>query len=555
MKFLIFILLLFVNASAFDEERWNKIIFFSDNKPKVVSSKFYLSHEKKLTAKKELDATIKLLKSKKYGYTTACNYPLRYTFIKSQNIDIPTYNLKSCSELQKFTQNFKNSELYLAFSSEYISVPSSAFGHVMLLFKDKTKPIEIANVIHFAATTQKKDGFFKYNYKGLTGGYEGHYALSYLFKKLYEYNTKEQRNIYLYRLNFSDKQIKNIVLALYELRKATFKYYFFDKNCASYATELLNISSNKVLKKRYFYLPIDTLQQYKKDINSKIIFLSLIYKINYLYDHLSYRDKNKFDEIIRDNKIVNDTLSNDLKLILIDYYQFQFRKFHISYKNYNSIMKLHYKDKKIEYNDITPLSKKASVVALEYGKNSNRNSIVLSYKPLYSDLNDFDYNPLQATEFSVLDTEINIKKNALSLNKLTFLSLKSYAKRTVFYHPISWQLYSALDKENVDKKIKFTNQIGLGLTNEYFDKTEITILGNLRINNITPYLAPEIYLSQYIGNKIHIEGDFYENLTLDKNYYNTSISLSLKQKDFIYSLKGINSTNKKYLGIKIKYYF
>lgn len=550
-------LLFFINVSAFDKNRWNKIIYFSNNQSEIISSKFYLSHEKILTPKKELQATVSLLKSKKYGYATACNYPLRYTFIKSENINIPTYDLHQCKELKEFTDNFDNDELYLAFSSEYISVPSSAFGHIMLLFKHKKRPVEIANVIHFAATTDKQDGFFKYNYKGLTGGYTGYYALNYFFKKLYEYNTKEQRNIYLYKLNFSEKQIQDLVYALYELRKATFKYYFFNKNCASYATELLNIANNKTLKNNYFYLPIDTLQQYEGNITKKQVFLSLIYKIDYLYNNLSNKDKEKFNKIIKYNTIVDNNLSNNLKLILINYYQFQFRKFHISYKNYNSIMNLHYHNSDIKYHNITPINKKTSTFAIKYIEEKHqKNSLVLSYRPLYSDLYDFNYNPLQETEFSVFNTEIRVEKNLLSLNKLTFLSIKSYAKRTVFYQPISWQIYSGLNKNNIDQKIKLKNQIGLGITKEYFDKTKTTILANIGINNITPFIGPEIYISKYIRNKIHLGVDFYENLTFKKqNYYNSTIFLSLKQKDLIYSIKYTNSTKKKHVSFEIKYYF
>ncbi|WP_188109996.1 DUF4105 domain-containing protein [Sulfurimonas hydrogeniphila] len=293
-----FILVIFcINIVAFDNTEWNNIIYFSNNKPEIISPEFYLSRKKQFTSVIELNATLSLLNSKKYGNSTACNYPLRYTFLKSQYFNIPTYNLENCKELKEFTDNFKNNELYLAYSSEYISVPSSAFGHIMLVFKNKDVPFEIAKTIHFAAVTNKEDGFFTYNYKGLTGGYKGYYVLNYFFKKLYEYNTKEQRNIYLYKLNFSDEQTKKIIYSLYELRKATFKYYFFNKNCASYTTKLLNIPKNKLYKQKNFYLPIDTLQQYKKNIIDKKVFLSLIYKIEYLYNTLSTNDKKNLKKL------------------------------------------------------------------------------------------------------------------------------------------------------------------------------------------------------------------------------------------------------------------
>ncbi|WP_151901342.1 hypothetical protein [Sulfurimonas hydrogeniphila] len=220
-------------------------------------------------------------------------------------------------------------------------------------------------------------------------------------------------------------------------------------------------------------------------------------------------------------------------------------------------MNLHYRDINIKYNNINPLDKKPSALGIEYANNTNKEaSIVLSYRPLYSDIYDFDYNKLHENEFSIFNTEINIKKNSLSLDKLTLLSIKSYAKRTVFYKPISWQIYSGLNKNNIDTKIKLTNQIGLGITKQYFYRISASILCNIGLNNITPYIGSEIYISKYIGKNIKLGINSYVNVfSKNKNYYSNNIFLSFKQQNLLYTLKYNNKTNNKYFRFGIRYYF
>jgi len=557
MKSLILTIFFINYLYAFDNTQWNKIIHFSNNQPNIISSNFYLSSAKPLTAKQELNATIALLQSKNNGYVTACNYPLRYTFLKSQNLNIPTYNLQHCKQLNKFFDEFKDNSVYLAYSSEYISVPSSAFGHIMVLLKNKNAPIEVAKIVHFAAVTDKKDGFFQYNYKGLTGGYKSYYILDSFFKKIYEYNTKEQRNIYLYKLDFSKQQLEAIIYNLFELRKATFKYYFFNKNCASYTSKLLNIAKKEPIKEKAIYLPIDTLQEFQSDIIGQKTFLSLVYKLDYLYKKLSQHEKKQFESIIQSNSTVDDNnLSNNLKVMLIDYYQFQFRKFHISYKNYNNIMKLHYQTIDINDTTINPLEKKPSLLKLEYQNSKNDTSVLLTYRPFYSSIYDFSDTNIQENEFKIFTPEIKLTKNNISLNKLTLLSIKSYAKQTIYYKPISWQISSTFDRHNTEEKIKFTNQLGAGISKNYFSNISSTTLFNIGIENFTPYIRPELYIAIYINKKIRLQENSYINLYYNKkSYFKHDISFSIQNKNFVYLINYTYDVNYYKIGAAIKYYF
>jgi hypothetical protein len=121
----------------------------------------------------EREVIKELLKSNN-GYETACTFPARYEFIKSNFNDIPVYDLQSCKELNSYLDSFPKDKLSIVFTSEYTNNPSSAFGHIMLLFSKDNTPLEIGDVVHFAAKTSTDDNFLKYSYKGMTGQYNGY---------------------------------------------------------------------------------------------------------------------------------------------------------------------------------------------------------------------------------------------------------------------------------------------------------------------------------------------------------------------------------------------
>lgn len=552
---LFFILFLEENIFAFDIQQWSKIIHY-DNKPQIISQNFYLTNSVNVTPKLELEKTIFFLNSKKYGKKTACNYPLRYTFLKTQKVNIPNYNLQECKSLQNYVAKFQKDELYIVFSAEYIDVPSSAFGHIMLLFKDKKSPIEIADVVHFAAVATH-DSFLKYNYKGLTGGYNGYYVHERFFKKLYEYNIKQQRNIYLYRLNYSKEDILKIIYHLYELRKATFKYYFLDNNCASLTTRLLEIPNKHIYNDEFFYMPIDTLHLFQKNIVNRSIYFSLITKIDYLYTRLSEKDKKKFDLIIQKNLHVSNNESNELKELVYYYYQFYFRKFHISYKNYNSILKLQYQKTTINSLSYNPINKKATTISIKQYIGKNDKKIRFSYRPLYQELNDFESNSLSKNEFSLFKIDLAIAKDNIDLNAFTLFSMKSYAYRTLYYKPISWNLSSAYNRENIQNKLKIQNKFGLGLSYKVFENIHISLLSDFGLENISLYVNPSLYIEKTFASFVKIEAlssiNIFQNSK--KIFYQNEIKTSFKEKNLVFMLNYIDNTITHGIELGVKYYF
>ena len=341
--------------SVLNATQWDKLLHYNNKKNGISSSEFFLSNKSNPSPKEELKATISLLNSKD-GNVIACNFPARYEYLKSKDYNIPNFNLDECKELNIFMDSFAKDKVSLVFTSEYVNSPASAFGHTMILFSNDNESINIGDAVHYAAKTPK-EGFFKYTYKGSTGKYDGYFIRESFYSKIYEYNTLEQRYMYLYTLDFTKEQIEMLQYHLFELRKATFKYYFMDENCALQTTDFLNVVTSNIREDKTYYLPIDTIRSYEKNIINKQRFTPLVNKLNLVLKKMNKKELELFTNIIKSNIEVADKSPYILKEAMFYYSTFYFRRFHRVFKNYDSAMKQVYKKDNIKDNSLNPLDK------------------------------------------------------------------------------------------------------------------------------------------------------------------------------------------------------
>jgi hypothetical protein len=555
MPKLLFIIILIVNL--YSDEKWNKLLHHYDGENQIVSSEFYLTNNINSTPKEELKETLKLLNSK-FGKKIACNFPARYNYLKSNNYDIQDFDLLKCDKLNDFIQNFNKDKVSLVFTSEYTNNPSSAFGHTMLLFSDDNKSLNIGDAVHFVAKTNNKDGFFSYAKKGLNGSYNGYFLREPFFKKIYEYNTLEQRYMYIYTLDFSKKQILQLLYHLFELRKATFKYYFLDGNCASQTTDLLNTVTDNYRQDSIYYLPINAVQNNEKNIIEKTRFIPLINKLTLLLDKMTSTEKQLFNQIIENNLQVTKSMPHIVKEAMVYYSTFYFRKFHRVYKNYNSIMKQNYQRQIIKDKSLDPLEKtKPSNIGLGLYTQNNTNYLYFYYRPLFIDMFDIQLNSLQESEIDIFTFDAILNEENSKLLKFNFLNIKSFSTQSNFYKPMSWAIYSGINRNNKDNSIKFNNEIGFGKTFSLIKSTTINMLFYFGNDNSNIYIKPYFNINTYLSNNSKIGiSTYYKKYDRD-NYYNNRIFISYKYDNLLYSLeynKDNSTFDEKYL-ISIKYNF
>ena len=551
------ILLLFYPFFILYSNEWGKLIHYYDNQNQITSSEFFLSSSTNPTPKQELTSTINLLNSK-YLEKIACNFPARYSYLKNNNYDIPDFNLDKCEELNLFIKSFNKKYVSIVFSSEYTNNPSSAFGHTMLLFSNNLNSIEIGDTIHFAAKTSKTDGFIKYSYKGFSGKYNGYFIREPFFKKIYEYNTLEQRHMYIYTLDFSEKEISRLLYHLFEIRKATFKYYFLNGNCSTQIIDLLNIATNKKRDQTTYFLPIDAVQTYSSNIKNISKLTPLSNKLDYLINKMSNSEKKIFNDVILTNNKISVDTPDIVKEALSYYSTFNFRRFHRVFKNYENIMTQKYTPTKIVDKTPNPLDRtKPSYYGLGYYKSYNKNYFLLNYRPLFLDLQDIQLNNMQESEIKTLSLNLLFSNNSIKLKKLDFVNIKSLPIQTNFHKPISWSIYSGLTRENKENNLKFNNEFGIGRTIDLYKNLNFSFLLNVGLENIDPYVKPSVRFSKYLSNNIKVGVSSYFKQYNKDEYFENEIFTSIKNDNILYTLNYINDKSldiNKYM-FTVKYNF
>ncbi len=557
---IIFFLLLSINLNAIElnnTQKWNNLLHYK-GEFKVINNEFYLSDSKDRTPSKELKETISLLNSVK-GKEVACNFPARYLYLKNEKLNIPSFELDECRELKSFVDNFKKDKVSIVFTSEYINSPSSAFGHIMLIFNDNNTSIDIADTIHFTSMIEPSDNAFKYTYKMATSQYNAYFIREPFFKKIYQYNTIEQRFMYIYDLDLNKQKILNLIYHIYELRKATFKYNFLHVNCSSEIISLLNLEDShiKTDSSLLYYLPIDGINSVKMNITNITILTPIYNKINFLISKMSKNELYEFNKIIRTNILPNHKLPEIVKESLVYYSIYQFRKHHISFKNYDEVMKFKYKQTKFTDEYIDPLEKtQPSNIGIGYYDSSKDSGVSINFRPLLLDKHDIQNNKLQEADISLLNTELLYINNELKLYKFDLLDISSYAVQNNFHTPLSWSIYSGYNRNNKFYNLKIENNIGFGATKKYFNSFN-SILVNIGIENDIVYVKPIYNFSKTLQNmkfgfsiytKEYVEKDRYVNKTLywDMKLNNFLVGLNLTID---------NSSNKNKLNCSIKYNF
>jgi hypothetical protein len=181
-------------------------------------------------------------------FETSCLYPARFHWLKQMlNKDWAQPN---CPELEQWQKIIDPAGLTLVFPTSFINNPSSAFGHTLLRIdsRDQTRDKElVAFAVNFAAQPKQGDNALLYAVKGFIGSYPGSFSLMPYHVKVREYNDLESRDIWEYKLNFSEQEIMFILYHLWELQDAKFDYFFLDENCSYQLISLLQVARDDLI--------------------------------------------------------------------------------------------------------------------------------------------------------------------------------------------------------------------------------------------------------------------------------------------------------------------
>ena len=168
------------------------------------------------------------------GTHAQCRFPARFSLMKQAlgwlEKDV---SIVDCPEFSASHRQIGATSVSVAFVSYYLNNPASAFGHTMLyLGSGGDRGAVLADYsVSFEANT---DGMSPVQYlpRGLLGGLDARYQLAPLYERAHRYEREEQRDLWLFQLRVSQEVVDQLVRHLWELKDVSFRYGFFEGNCA-----------------------------------------------------------------------------------------------------------------------------------------------------------------------------------------------------------------------------------------------------------------------------------------------------------------------------------
>lgn len=468
------------NMKLYEDRTWEVLLHYAKSyngsfRSKIDDDRFFMSPIGRTDLRSELESTISALfiTPKKDGEYVACRFPARYEWLK-ERLAI------SADQLPEFTCNERDASLgaieaksaVLVFPVGHINSPASMFGHTLLRIDGSSKSTLISYAANYSANTTDTNGFI-YAFKGLTGMYKGYYSLMPYYLKVKEYNELEHRDMWEYRLNLTDAEVKKMLNHIWELHNIHSPYYFIDENC-SYSLLFLIEAARPELrlidKTGLFVLPIHTVQilmesgivedvYYRPSQGTKIRNIMAMLD----RDGLNLAHAIAFSSIPPET-IRTDNIPDQTKIKILDlaasYVQFRYARKELAkdpyLKLYLSILRERsrwgislYEDNTREEPPRPETGHGTSKVAMGFGVRGREVFTELNIRPEFHGLIDPDQGYLRGAQIKFLDTALrfNAAKASFQLKTLHIVDIISIAQRDTFFKPISWKVNTGFDTE------------------------------------------------------------------------------------------------------------
>lgn len=231
---------------------------------------FFMSPDGKTDPQAELDATLKQFFSDELvgrsKQPAQCAFIARYEWLRNQlrfdEIRLPP---KACERFERWFADFEAQSITLIFPSAFLNNPASMFGHTLLRVDQQGQTDStriLAYTINYAADVPPDAGM-AYPIRGIFGGYRGYFSTIPYYLKVQEYRDIENRDIWEYRLNFTEHQVRRLLMHAWELGNASFDYFFFKENCSYHLLALLDYADPTLHLTDEFFLwtvPADTVR-------------------------------------------------------------------------------------------------------------------------------------------------------------------------------------------------------------------------------------------------------------------------------------------------------
>lgn len=258
-----------------EKRYWHLLLHYQPTPFRSVRSEaageaFFLAPDGETDPQAELEATLAAFFSNEPVGTSKqpaqCAFIARYHWLKEAlEIDSSRLPEERCDRFHAWYAALNPSSVTLIFPSAYMNNPSSMFGHTLLRIdqKNQTEQTRILDyTINYAATVTTDNGVL-FAVLGIAGGFKGNFSTIPYYIQVQKYSDMENRDIWEYRLGFTEEQIKRMLMHAWELGNTDFTYYFFNKNCSYQLLPLLEVADPELHLTdsfQYWAIPSDTVR-------------------------------------------------------------------------------------------------------------------------------------------------------------------------------------------------------------------------------------------------------------------------------------------------------
>jgi hypothetical protein len=463
-----------------EERGWTALLHYGKTitgsyKSKIDDPKFFLSPHGRSDAQAELEATVRSFFQEEItdGGSSICRFPARYNWLVEQ-LQIVTSQLPKavCSERDNSLALIDAKSAVLVFPVGHINSPASMFGHTLLRIDGSSKSSLISHAVNYSADNTDLNGL-AYAFKGLTGMYKGYFSLMPYYDKVREYNDLEHRDMWEYRLNLTEPEVKRMLEHIWELHKIGSSYYFLDENCSYNLLFLIEVARPELRltdMAGIFVVPSDTVRS--------VIGSGVIEEVKYrpsqgtkIRKMLSLLDSDS--QKIAYNITIQKSEPTHVKNLSIPIVE-KIKILDIA----SGFLQIRYSRKDIEKDDysrryLTVLRERSALGAApddlyqipepgrpEQGHGSTRVSVAtgvrrssvfgeLGIRPQFHALLDPDQGYLAGSQIKFFDTAVryDTKSDEFYLKTLHILDIFSVAPRDIFFKPVSWKVNTGFDRE------------------------------------------------------------------------------------------------------------
>lgn len=542
-----------------NSETWKALLHVKNNAPKIIDPYFLLSAPN-FTLIEELRLTLE-------GFiedtqTSFCRFPARHLFL-AQHFQLPTTDIntvtasKKCADLALYSNKVPHQHLSLIYASEVLSSASSMMGHVFLKVEgENDNGNEVAHSISFFT---QYDTFnpFTLIYDGLIGGMEGFFIVRPYENDLKRYAEKEQRNVFEYKIGFSDFDRKLIMMHIWELKDIDISYLFQSYNCATLTLYVLSLGDPALRNaEKLFVSPADVVKAIDKQrlIQDTSVVLANKWNLKLLEQELENDVVDEVTEFLENPNLVDrmNKYTPRSKVLAIEYLgllldnefiqsvvpqskqdklQNHLANF-ISEKDNNQILSVDFERYK---NPID--SPQDSIFGFSILLEDGNNYVDLSFLPAshyFRTRNDqfFSESELKIGEVIL---RLDARKVTANINELTLYSVSSLVPSTTLQPETSGNFYLGY-KQDYDNYLGQQGYVSMsgGLGKTYKIHRDVMVFGMLNAGLGMNFDDQFVFAEPQIGGilnlaanvKFRIEHSFKINRIVDKGIHLSNFELS-----------------------------